>query len=422
MDNSILYKTSAIRFIRIIFIFSVTLLTILTGLLFLLNMNDTVSFKEGQIYSDNPQIKVTTPNEVRIIAINVKEGQEIRKGDTLFVLENLRTKTDFDVANLDIETMQHKINFIDKMMKSANEKKAAMMQLIKIQSNIYKTDRKKSMQQIATLNNKIALTSQQSDILNEKYKTDSILYAKGAISKLELTEQRNRKIDDRKSQADIQDYYKQGNFDYENLTNNFMKTKNDLRQGIIEIDNQITNYKSEIDGLAAQIQNKKYNLTYLSDELQKLMVTAPIDGTISNIFNSLQSQQVITKGEQLAIIAPKKEHFYAKINLPEKDLTYVKKGQDVNLKIDAYNYYKFGVIRGKNTYVSPSDVDRKFYCLVTLTKYNPNINLKAGYTLKGEIIIEEMKLYEYIIKKLFNKLDNNVETPEEQKELEMKKS
>jgi multidrug resistance efflux pump len=421
MDNSILYKTQSIRFIKIIFIFSVTLLTLIFMLFFLLRMNDTVSFKEGLIYSDNPQFKVITPNEVRILAINVKEGQEIKKGDTLFVLENLRTKTDFDVANLDIATMQSKINYIAKMQSSAMEKRAAMQQLVNIQQNIYKTDRKKSMQQIATLNSKIALSSQQTDILNEKYKTDSILYAKGAISKFELTEQRARKIDDRKIQADIQEYFKQGNFDYENLTNNYLKTKNELKRGIIEIDNQIVNYKAQIDELAAQIKNRKYNLNYLSDELQKLMVTATIDGTISNIFNSLQRLELVNKGELLAIIAPKKENFYAKITLPEKDLTYVKRGQDVNLKIDAYNYYKFGVIRGKITYVSPSDVARKYSCLVKLTKYNRNINLKAGYTLKGEIIIEEMKLYEYILKQLFNKADNALD-PDQPAETETPKT
>jgi multidrug resistance efflux pump len=421
MDNSILYKTQSIRFIKIIFIFSVTLLALIFMLFFLLRMNDTVSFKEGLIYSDNPQFKVITPNEVRILAINVKEGQEIKKGDTLFVLENLRTKTDYDVANLDIATMQSKINYIAKMQSSAMEKRAAMQQLVNIQQNIYKTDRKKSMQQIATLNSKIALSSQQTDILNEKYKTDSILYAKGAISKFELTEQRARKIDDRKIQADIQEYFKQGNFDYENLTNNYLKTKNELKRGIIEIDNQIVNYKAQIDELAAQIKNRKYNLNYLSDEMQKLMVTATIDGTISNIFNSLQRLELVNKGELLAIIAPKKENFYAKITLPEKDLTYVKRGQDVNLKIDAYNYYKFGVIRGKITYVSPSDVARKYSCLVKLTKYNRNINLKAGYTLKGEIIIEEMKLYEYILKQLFNKADNALD-PDQPAETETPKT
>ena len=110
----------------------------------------------------------------------------------------------------------------------------------------------------------------------------------------------------------------------------------------------------------------------------------------------------------MAIIAPKKEAFYAKVILDEKDLAYIKNGQEINLKLDAYNYYRYGAIKGKITYVSPSDVDKTFYCLADIKKFNPNINLKAGYKLKGEVIIERMQLYQYIIKKLFNKIDNNV--------------
>ena len=45
---------------------------------------------------------------------------------------------------------------------------------------------------------------------------------------------------------------------------------------------------------------------------------------------------------------------------------------------------------------------------MAIKKYNPNINLKAGYKLKGEVIIERMQLFQYIIKKLFNKIDNSI--------------
>jgi hypothetical protein len=87
-------------------------------------------------------------------------------------------------------------------------------------------------------------------------------------------------------------------------------------------------------------------------------------------------------------------------------LAYVKKGQDINLKLDAYNYYRYGAVKGKITYVSPSDVNQTFYCLARIDSYNPNIDLKAGYKLKGEIIVEKMVLYQYIMKKLFDKIDS----------------
>ena len=408
MENSFYYNTNAINFIKILFRIFIGFLVIIILLIFTLEMNDSVKFKEGQIYSDTPQLKINAPNEVKILKILVKEGQEVKKGDTLFILENKRTKSEYDVANMDVKTMQNKINIIHKLIASTQERKNSLQQLLGIQSKIYNTDRKKAENEITSINNKIKLTTQQTSILNDKYKTDSLLYAKGAISKYELTETKNKNLDDRKVQVDINSNYNLKNYDFENLANNYQKTNNDLKRGIIDIDNQIQNYERDIVELLALIEDRKYNLTYIADELEKLMVISPINGTISNLFNAKQNLEIINKGDVLTIIAPKKEQFYAKIILNEKDLAYIKKGQEINLKLDAYNYYKYGAIKGRITYVSPSDVDRTFYCLANMEKYNSNIRLKAGYILKGEVIIEKMRLFQYIIKKLFNKIGDGV--------------
>jgi multidrug resistance efflux pump len=376
-------------------------------LIFTLNINDTVSFKEGQIFSDTPQLKINAPNEVRVLKVLVKEGQEVKKGDTLFVLENKKTKSDYDVLNTDVASMEHKINIINKLIENTLDRKKSLIQLLKIQSKIYSTDRKKTELEISSLNNKINLSSQQTSILTDKFKTDSILYAKGAISRYEMTDTKNRNLDDKKVQVDIKSNYNMKNYDFENLHNNYSRTKNDLKRSIIDVDNQIQNYRRDVLELQTMIKDGKYNLTYIGDELKKLIIVTPINGTISNLFNAKQNVEIANKNDLLTIIAPTKENFYAKVILDEKDLTYIKNGQEINLKLDAYNYYRFGAIKGNITYVSPSDVDRTFYCLANIKKYNPNIQLKAGYKLKGEVIIEKMKLFQYIIKKLFNKIDNS---------------
>jgi hypothetical protein len=198
------------------------------------------------------------------------------------------------------------------------------------------------------------------------------------------------------------------NFDYENLTNNYNRTKNDLKRNIIDVDNTLEGYKRDLEEIQTKIKDNSHTLTYIKDELNKLIVVAPFDGTVSNLYNAQQNIAIIPKGELLSIVAPKKEQFYAKVTLDEVDLAYVRKGQEINLKLDAFNYFRFGAIKGKITYVSPSDVNKTFYCLATIYKHNPNIVLKAGYRLNGEVIIERMPLYQFIFKKLFNKMDESI--------------
>ena len=110
MENSFYYNTKSIRFIKILNRVLIAFLIIIVILVFTINMNDTVSFKEGQIFSDNPQLKINAPNEVKVLKVQVKEGQEVQKGDTLFVLENKKTKSDCDILHTNLIGMRNKIN------------------------------------------------------------------------------------------------------------------------------------------------------------------------------------------------------------------------------------------------------------------------------------------------------------------------
>lgn len=146
MENSFYYNTKSIRFIKILNRVLIAFLIIIVILVFTINMNDTVSFKEGQIFSDTPQLKINAPNEVKVLKVLVKEGQEVQKGDTLFVLENKKTKSDYDILHTNLIGMKNKINIIDKLISNTINRKNSLKQLLEIQSRIYITDRKKAEQ------------------------------------------------------------------------------------------------------------------------------------------------------------------------------------------------------------------------------------------------------------------------------------
>src|SRR3954447_16804264 len=71
-------------FFRLLLLF--VLLAII--LLFTVHINDTVSFTQGEIISQNPQIDFKAPFEAQLSKIYVREGQKIKTGDTLMVIYN----------------------------------------------------------------------------------------------------------------------------------------------------------------------------------------------------------------------------------------------------------------------------------------------------------------------------------------------
>ena len=408
MENSYIYKTRSINFLRILFRICLVMVAIILILFFTLKVNDSVRVNHGMIFSESPQAMITSPNEVQLTKVFIKEGQAVKKGDTLFILENVKTKTDFNVSKIGLKAQKENLVILSELMANAAKRKQAIHQLIGIQSDIYQTDRRKIAQELKSLKTKMSLTSKQANLLEDKYVTDSILYAKGAISKLELNEQKNKQLSDRKGQGDIESQYQQKENDYDNLSHNFLKFNNHLQQSLLELEKQIIDYRKDIIDLEMDIHNKEFNLNYFKDELQKLVVLSPVTGTISTLFNTKQTLQNIPKDELLAVVTPTQESFYAKATLPERDLVYIQTGQEVVLKVDAYNFHKYGAVRGNITYVSAADVDREFYCMIELKDYSKNIKLKAGYRLKGDIIVERLSLFQYLKKKLLNSLDNSI--------------
>lgn len=408
MENSQLYNTGSIKFIKIFYRIFLAFLLVFLLLILFLKVNDTVTFTGGDIYSDNPKININAPNEVKILSIKISEGDHVKEGDTLLVLENKRVISDYNVSNLEIETMENKILILETLIQKAKDKKNSFTDLSGIQSNIYNTDIKSTQQEIENLKEKIELSQQQANIISDRFKTDSILYSKGAISRLELEEQKNNALDSKKNISEVINNYKKKLSEFENISNRYSENRNSNYRNIIEIENQITQYEKEILDLESAIENNKFNLEHLSEELNRLNIISPITGTVSNLFNTKQKTNIVLKGSLLVTVSPEKENFYAKIILPEKDLIYIKNGQNVNLKVDAYNYYKYGAIKGKISYVSPTNIEDNFYCLVHIHDYNKKIKLKSGYKFKGEVILEEMQLYQYIFKLLFNKIDESV--------------
>ena len=83
MENSFYYNTSSINFIKILFRIFLVFFVVSVILIFSLNVNDTVEFREGLIYSNTPQLKINAPNEVKILKVFVKEGQEVKQGDEM---------------------------------------------------------------------------------------------------------------------------------------------------------------------------------------------------------------------------------------------------------------------------------------------------------------------------------------------------
>ena len=148
-------------------------------------------------------------------------------------------------------------------------------------------------------------------------------------------------------------------------------------------------------------------MNFYESEVRKQYIISNSEGIVGKIFNKKVSTSTIQKDDVLVSLYPVNNTYYAKIKVNEKDLWRVQTGQKTNLKLSAYYFYEHGTLEGRVVYIPdriPDPLDSYIY--VEIIDNGKDFVLRSGYAVKGEIIVEELKLWKYIYNSIFRKIQN----------------
>jgi hemolysin D len=93
-------------------------------------------------------------------------------------------------------------------------------------------------------------------------------------------------------------------------------------------------------------------------KLARTKLVAPIDGTVQQVAVTTIGQ-VVTTGQQLMTLIPKKGALQVEAYVSNIDIGFVKAGQNVEIKIDAFPFTRFGTIQGKVLKVATDAIDEQ---------------------------------------------------------------
>jgi hemolysin D len=89
--------------------------------------------------------------------------------------------------------------------------------------------------------------------------------------------------------------------------------------------------------------------------LARTKLHAPIDGVVQQTAVTTVGQ-VVTTGQQLAVITPNGGKLQVEALVPNLDIGFVKLGQPAVIKVDAFPFTRFGVLHGKVVKIAPGAV------------------------------------------------------------------
>ena len=201
-----------------------------------------------------------------------------------------------------------------------------------------------------------------------------------------------------------------------------------LRRQVADIDAQINNkrnkYFEEAQAEMTKAQEElDTELEQLRDRMQVLeekRLMAPTDGKIKNI-NVTTIGGVVKPGEVILQILPTSSDLVIDAKVSPADIAYVKEGQDATVKLDAYDYSIFGAMEGTVSYISPDTLIEKtpkgeepyYRVLIVITgaeykEHEDEIVIKPGMTASVDIKAMRRTVLSYLTKPLTKTLSEGL--------------
>ncbi|WP_230659809.1 HlyD family type I secretion periplasmic adaptor subunit [Psychrobacter sp. I-STPA10] len=318
--------------------------------------------------------------------IAVSEGEEVKTGELLVVLEEERAKAAVDnsaskiaalkaqLARLNAEVFETPLEFPDDVQKYS--------EYVQNQTALYNRRRQAINEDVTSLEKMLVLAKKELS-MNEP------LLEYGDVSQADVIKLR-RQVAEIEAQIN-------------NKRNKYFE----------EAQAEMTKAQEDLDVELEQLRDR-------SQVLEEKRLMSPTDGKVNNI-NVTTIGGVVKPGEVIMEILPTSSELIVEAKISPADIAYVKEGQDATVKLDAYDYSIFGAMTGTVSYISPDTLIEKtpkgeqpYYrvqIIITGAEFQSRANeivIKPGMTASVDIKAMERTVLSYLTKPITKTLSEGL--------------
>ena len=308
-------------------------------------------------------------------AINITEGDYVEKDDVLIEL-------DTQSLDIDAEQLDSQKKILDAQLKIYTKIKDGE-KLSEIKIDDYDDELKTYIQSILdndksyhnTLDNlekdkeNADLNHQIAQIQLEEYE------ANGTEREAEMQELMVQQYELAKDQADV-------------------KIKDTKTQYSSQVNSKLSEISGQLDEIETNLE--KYSL---SKDYQ--YITAPVSGHINSI-NVNTIGAAVTSAQELVTIVPDNTPVEMVCYVKNMDIADVEVGMETEIKLEAYPYNKYGTVKGKVKYISPSafvseQMGSVYLVKIEITDKHDDIDIISGLSGSVEIKTDKRTVMDYFL-------------------------
>ena len=371
------------------------LLLVFSSLVFsIVSFVDTTVSTRGKFVTSVSNIEVQASKNSVITQIKVRQGDRVKKNQILASLDPSDVDSDLKIIALKLNSVRQRIKRLS--LEEENLKGEKLTESIKSQLNNSNRDiLLKKINEYDSLRNLISVNQQQVELKRQVMEAHEKLFKKGAVSRLALIQAKDSLLA---------------------VTKILSQSETTLSTKNAEIVEQL---ESEQE---TEIQLREEQKALIKVE-GKLLIRAPVDAIVLDV--PIQSEGSIVKEGQVVVkLVPRDVPLVLEVDVDPKDISDLKVGADVSVKLDALPFQQFGDISGKLVFVSEDtfaetltgekqpvyrarvDLDRE-----SIKKMRKKADLTPGMLAKADFRVGERRLITYFTNPITKGLDSALEEP-----------
>ena len=387
---------------------------VLGGIWVLVGEVDEVAVAKGRVIPVGNVKIVQSQNKGAIKELMVREGDYVEAGQTLLVLDTTKTQADVDQLRkqvayyrMTVDRLQAEMN--DQLFTPPDNKDGDLDQKdINAQLALYNSRRAKLMadqeknsaaiaQELAAIESAQAQKQKYKalyDVAYEKEQRLEDLFRESAVSYFQLLEGRAARVEYQKSAEAMDQEIQKEQARLAEARDNQATTDSAYRQDTMT---QLVEAKRQLNAYVEELT--KANETNVQSE-----ITAPVSGRVNQLAVHTVGG-VVSEGQALMMVVPEDATLEVEAYADNKDIGFIERGQDVEVKVETFNFQKFGMVEAKVAEISPDvtdnkqdkDKDGKYRLTLSLDDDKSGIDLSPGMNVTAEIKIKKKRIIDFFL-------------------------
>ncbi len=329
---------------------------------------DIIATAQGKVVPTG-RTKTIQPLETGVVrAIHVQDGQAVKAGDVLIEIDSTineaernRLRTEYITTSLDVARLKALLgNAKDPEAKFvapegataaqiATQKSLLRNQLDEIHAKLASIDRQLAQSEgnREAVESTIGKLNQSIPMLKSRAKIRETLYEKGYGSKLEALTIEQELVEHQEELKVQHGRLAEANGGVESL-------REQRKQAVAEFQHTNLDKLTEAEQKAASLNEQ---LLQAAQKFRLQTLKAPVDGTVQQLAVHTEGG-VVTAAQNLMAIVPADSQIEIEAMISNRDIGFVRAGQEVEVKVDTFNFTRYGLLHGTVTSVSSDAIAR----------------------------------------------------------------